>query len=93
MKGTIEVVDAGTQAAPAAPAQPAEPTAPAVPVTGSGDGALAAPTLAAAPTSAIQPEPPGADLGSLTGIIVAVTMVSVASALFARLLRGTVREP
>jgi hypothetical protein len=37
-------------------------------------------------------EPASADLGSLGGIALAVTMISVASALFARLLRGTVRS-
>jgi hypothetical protein len=34
---------------------------------------------------------PAADLGSLGGIALAVTLVSIASALFARALRGTVR--
>ena len=47
-------------------------------------------SAAAQPASAAA-QPASADLGSLGGIALAVTMISVASALFARLLRGTVR--
>ena len=46
---------------------------------------------ATAPTAIDDAESASVDLGSLGGIALAVTMISIASALFARSLRGTVR--
>ena len=83
MTGTIEVVAAGPSAAGAG--------------TGNGTGTATANGSPAAgtegaPSSANDVStatPARADLGSLGGIALAVTMVSIATALFARLLRGT----
>jgi len=79
MSGTIEV--AATNPAPAAAVASPPPSTTAVP-TPEIDAASAAELDAA----------PAADLGSLGGIALAVTLVSIASALFARALRGTVRS-
>ncbi len=85
MTGTIEVVAAGPSAAGAGAASGAG-TATGRPAAGtdrapsSADGAAEA----ASPADAA-----GVDLGSLGGIALAVTMMSIASALFARLLRET----
>ena len=52
-------------------------------------------TTAVEPAAVIEEVRPGpsADLGSLGGIVLSVTLVSIAGALFARVLRGTVRTP
>jgi plastocyanin len=87
MSGTIEVVAAAPSAAGAGAAASA--------VTATGNGTPAATTEGApssadgAAAAASPADPARADLGSLGGIALAVTMVSVATALFARLLRGT----
>ena len=78
MTGTIEVTATGP--APAAVIDPS--TSPA---------ATAAPPTSVA-SAALDAEP-AADTASLGGIALAVTLVSIASALFARVLRGTVRTP
>lgn len=77
MTGTIEVTATGP--APAAVVEPSSTTAP---------SATAAPR-----TIAEVDAQPAADTASLGGIALAVTLVSIASALFARALRGTVRTP
>ena len=92
MTGTIEVTATGP--APAAVVDPSASTAPtatAAPPTAT----AGAPTTASAasPTAAKVEAAPAADTASLGGIALAVTLVSIASALFARVLRGTVRKP
>lgn len=77
MTGTIEVTATGP--APAAVVEPSSTTAP-----------VATP---APPTIAQVDAEPAADTASLGGIALAVTLISIASALFARVLRGTVRTP
>ena len=77
MTGTIEVTATGP--APAAVVDPSAPTTPT--------------PAAAPPTAAKVDATPAADTASLGGIALAVTLVSIASALFARVLRGTVKEP
>jgi plastocyanin len=83
MTGTIEVTATGP--APAAVVDPAvvDPAASGPPVASTPPEAGTA-TIAARPAS---------DISSLGGIALAVTLVSIASALFARVLRGTVRQP
>ena len=77
--------------------------------SGSGVGAAndpaAAPAVVAAPTDAASPPPeapatqvtadakPATDVSSLAGIVLTVTLVSGAAALFSRVVRGTVRNP
>jgi hypothetical protein len=55
--------------------------------------ALVEPSASAPPTAVEVDAQPAADTASLGGIALAVTLVSIASALFARVLRGTVRTP
>lgn len=81
MKGTIEVASTG----PAAAAGVVEPSASAPPT--------AAVVEPPAPTAAEVDAQPAADTASLGGVALAVTLVSIASALFARVLKGTVRNP
>ena len=59
-------------------------------VTATGPAPAAA---AAVGDAAAEPARPAADTATLGGIALAVTLVSIASALFARLLKGTVRKP
>ena len=77
--------------------------------SGSGVGAAndsaAAPAVATSPTDAASPpaearatqnsadEKPATDVSSLAGIVLTVTLVSGAAALFSRVVRGTVRGP
>ncbi|MGP1675375.1 MAG: cupredoxin domain-containing protein, partial [Candidatus Limnocylindrales bacterium] len=101
MRGSIRVVAATGAAAPppAAPLPSATPTvAPAAEIAPPGvvAPASAAPSVAGAGgDAAIDPTATtssGSDQGSLIGIVLSVTLVSVAVALFARLVSGTVRQ-
>jgi plastocyanin len=102
MRGSIQVVAATGAAAPppAAPLPSVTAPAPAAEVAppGAVAPASAAPSVAGAVgDAAIAPAAPApassrSDQGSLIGIVLSVTLVSVAVALFARLVSGTVRQ-
>ena len=95
MTGSISVIETVAAAAPVGSAgrtletptvnaaAPVTPAPPAKPAAAPGEAPVRGPaTVDAAPA---------ADIKSLGGIALAVLMVSIASALFARVLRGTVR--
>jgi len=88
MQGSIKVVAATTGTAPSV-----APAAPAAPVSGGGAAPepSVTPTTDAAPTAANAAASTG--VGGLGGIVLAVTFVSVAVALFAAAIRGTNRAP
>jgi plastocyanin len=67
-----------------------------VTATGPAPAAVVEPSASVTPAGDVAPAAsatPVADTASLGGIALAVTLVSIASALFARILRGTVRTP
>ncbi len=100
MTATIRVVaaTAGSGDADTAPAAAAGGGTDAGPTTAPPDpaptAAVAAPTtVPVADTDPAAGAQPASDVSGLAGIVVAITLVSVAAALFAKAIRGTVRMP